>query len=95
MQLRPYQQDAIDALIEDLATTRQGNPIVALPTGTGKSVIIAEFVRAAFAERGKNLKIIMLTHVKELIAQNFEKLLKVWPTVPAGIYSAGLQTQMG
>lgn len=89
MQLRPYQQDAIDALIEDLAA-RQGNPIVALPTGTGKSVIIAEFVRAAFAERGNSLKIIMLTHVKELIAQNFEKLLKVWSTVPAGIYSAGL-----
>jgi len=89
MQLRPYQQDAIDSLIEDLAT-RQGNPIVALPTGTGKSVIIAEFVRAAFAERGNSLKIIMLTHVKELIAQNFEKLLKVWPTVPARIYSAGL-----
>jgi DNA repair protein RadD len=34
--------------------------------------------------------VMMLTHRKELIAQNYEKLLTVWPEAPAGIYSAGL-----
>lgn len=32
----------------------------------------------------------MLTHVKELIEQNYEKLIQLWPLAPAGIYSAGL-----
>jgi DNA repair protein RadD len=32
----------------------------------------------------------LLTHVKELIQQNYEKLLALWPFCPAGIYSAGL-----
>jgi DNA repair protein RadD len=32
----------------------------------------------------------MLTHVKELIAQNAEKMRQHWPNCPLGIYSAGL-----
>jgi DNA repair protein RadD len=31
-----------------------------------------------------------LTHRKELISQNLDKLMAVWPTAPAGVYSAGL-----
>lgn len=33
----------------------------------------------------------MITHVKELIAQNAEELYKLWPEAPIGIYSAGLK----
>jgi DNA repair protein RadD len=32
----------------------------------------------------------ILTHVKELIQQNLDKLLQLWPTAPAGVYSAGI-----
>jgi len=32
----------------------------------------------------------MLTHVKELIAQNAEKLISCWPNAPLGIWSASL-----
>ena len=32
----------------------------------------------------------MLTHVRELIAQNAEKMRLHWPNAPMGIYSAGL-----
>lgn len=35
----------------------------------------------------------MLTHVKELIEQNAQKLMAVWPTAPLGIYSAGLNSR--
>jgi DNA repair protein RadD len=35
-------------------------------------------------------RIILATHVKELIAQNYQALLRMWPSAPAGIYSAGL-----
>ena len=32
-----------------------------------------------------------LTHVKELIGQNYKTLLRMWPQAPAGIYSSGLR----
>jgi DNA repair protein RadD len=57
---------------------------------TGKSVIIAELLRRSFFA-WEDQRVLVLTHVKELLAQNFEKLLALWPTAPAGIYSAGLK----
>jgi DNA repair protein RadD len=35
-------------------------------------------------------RVLVITHVKELIAQNYEKLKLLWPEAPAGIYSAGI-----
>lgn len=89
--LRPYQRAAIDALYGYFAEN-VGNPLVVLPTGTGKSVVIAEFVRGAM-EAYPDTRILCLTHVKELIAQNFAALLRLWPAAPAGIYSAGLNSR--
>lgn len=57
---------------------------------TGKSVVIADFLEQVFRYYPSQ-KIMVLTHVKELIEQNYEKLLAVWPEAPAGIYSAGLK----
>jgi DNA repair protein RadD len=88
MELRGYQRAAIDALY-DYFGQHTGNPLVVMPTGTGKSVVIAGFVREALHVYPET-RILMLTHVKELIAQNFQALLRIWPQAPAGIYSAGL-----
>ena len=89
MQLRDYQFDAVDAPLNYFMEGGTGHPIVAMPTGTGKSVVIASFVKKIFQLYSKQ-RVMMLTHVKELIEQNFEKFMAVWPTAPAGIYSAGL-----
>lgn len=83
-----FQRDAIAALYAYFAE-KDGNPIVAMPTGTGKSVVIAVFVHGVLMQWPWQ-RIIILTHVKELIEQNYQRLLEVWPTAPAGIYSAGL-----
>lgn len=88
IQTRDYQEAAIEALFRYL-DTNEGNPIVALPTGTGKSVVIAEFVRRAL-DRYPWLRVASLTHVKELIEQNVKTLLRLWPSAPVGVYSAGL-----
>lgn len=88
MDVRPYQLDALRALWQFLQRPEGGHPIVAMPTGTGKSIVIGEFVRGTVQHT--NARVLMLTHVKELIDQNFQKLLAVWPTAPAGVYSAGL-----
>jgi DNA repair protein RadD len=88
LSLRPYQRAAIDALY-DYFGGNTGNPLVVMPTGTGKSVVIAGFIREAIAAYA-DTRVLVLTHVKELIQQNFMALLRAWPEAPAGIYSAGL-----
>ncbi len=57
---------------------------------TGKSVVIARFLQSVF-HYYPNQKIMVLTHVKELIEQNHAKLMAIWPNAPAGIHSAGLK----
>jgi DNA repair protein RadD len=88
LSLRPYQRAAIEALYDYFAAS-VGNPLIVMPTGTGKSVVIAGFTREAIAAYG-DTRVLVLTHVKELIQQNFMALLRAWPEAPAGIYSAGL-----
>lgn len=89
MKLRYYQEESVSSIFEYFDNGGVGNPVLALPTGTGKSVIIAEFVRRAL-EIWPNQRFMMITHVKELITQNAEKLKILWPNAPVGIYSAGL-----
>lgn len=87
---RWYQKDAENAIFEYFQKGNKGNPIVAMPTATGKSVVIASFIKTVL-QNWQDQKIMMLTHVKELISQNAEKLVSIWPTAPIGIHSAGLK----
>lgn len=89
MKPRWYQYGAVDATWDYFTQHETGNPVLALPTGTGKSVVIAMMVKRAL-EEDRACRIIKLTHRKELIQQNFEKLISIWPLAPAGIFSAGL-----
>lgn len=89
MQLRDYQRSAIDSLYLWFQG-QKGNPLLVLPTGSGKSVIIGAFVQEV-VERWPDQRVLMLTHVKELIEQNAGKLAALWPEAPMGIYSASLK----
>lgn len=100
-QLRYYQEEAVESLFtffdEHGGTDAAGkpvkaNPLVCLPTGTGKSLVIGEFSRRAMV-RYPGTRIFMATHVKELIKQNAAKLQAIWPLAPLGIYSAGLKAR--
>jgi len=86
--LRPYQRGAVDALYT-YWQRGGGNGLVVLPTGAGKSLVIATLCREILSVWPK-LRIGIVTHVKELIAQNAQELLRLWPEAPVGIYSAGL-----
>ena len=86
-ELRWYQEEAIDSLMN---YNYQHNPLLALPTGSGKSIVIAEFIKRALIAY-PTTRVMMLTHVKELVQQNAEKLKSVWQQAPLGIYSAGLK----
>jgi DNA repair protein RadD len=87
--LRWFQSEAVGSIYQYYASGATGNPIVALPTGTGKSVVIAEFLRGIL-QNWPFQRVMCLTHVKELIDQNSKKMLDHWPEAPVGIYSAGL-----
>lgn len=87
---RAYQNECVDSIFQYFVTHPVGNPVCALPTGTGKSVIIAKFLHRVFTYY-PNQKVMVLTHVKELIAQNYKKLMQYWPGAPAGINSSGLR----
>lgn len=86
---RDYQAHAIDR-VWDYFIHNTGNPVVAMPTGTGKSVVIGGFMHRAF-DAFPQMSALMLTHVKELIQQNADRLLDMWPQAPLGIHSAGLK----
>lgn len=89
MQLRDYQKYAVECLMNFDYQMGTKVPLVAAPTGVGKSLMIAGFIKALFDAYG-SVKILVLADVKELLEQNHEKLLALWPSGPAGIYSAGL-----
>jgi len=78
--LRPYQQEAVDAVIRCFRS--QNEPaLVVLPTGAGKSLVISELARMATG------RVLVLAHVKELVEQNYAKYAGVRE---ASIFSAGL-----
>src|SRR5215217_2609632 len=79
--LRDYQQSAVDSVIKFFKKKREPAVIV-LPTGAGKSLVIAELARIA---RGR---VLVLAHVKELVEQNHEKYESYG--LSAGIFSASL-----
>lgn len=89
---RWYQDEADFAIYDYFAKGNTGNPVVAMPTGTGKSLVIGRFASKVL-QTWPNQRLMMLTHVKELIEQNADKLRSLWPQAPLGIYSAGLNSR--
>jgi DNA repair protein RadD len=88
IKLRDYQRDAVDSVF-DYWRKEDGSPLIVLPTGAGKSIVIATFIRELL-ENYPDMRILCVTHVKELLTQNAMELLGIWPFAPVGFYSAGL-----
>lgn len=82
---RYYQQESNDAAW-DYLRNETGSPLIVLPTGAGKSLVIAMLAKQAVAY---SARVIVLQHRKELIQQNAEKI-ELLTGMPVGKYSAGL-----
>ncbi|TOL27403.1 DEAD/DEAH box helicase [Vibrio parahaemolyticus] len=79
--LRPYQADSVKAVIHYFR--KHSTPaVIVLPTGAGKSLVIAELARLA---KGR---LLVLAHVKELVEQNHAKYEGYG--LKGAIFSAGL-----
>lgn len=80
-QLRPYQSESITIGVEFLQSKSNDNAVIILPTGAGKSIVIANLVAPL---EGKT---IILQPSKEILEQNHEKYSKYGK---ASIYSASV-----
>jgi DNA repair protein RadD len=87
-ELRDYQRDAVDAVYEYWRRGRGMRPYVEVPTGGGKSLIIAHIARDVVEAEGR---VLVVAHRKELVGQNAAELREAWDDAPIGIYSAGLR----
>jgi len=88
MKLRPYQQDAINCAYQYLRG-HDDNPVIVIPTGGGKTLVIAKICKDAVSQWDG--RVLIIAHVKELLEQAADKLNTICPEIKAGLYSAGLK----
>jgi len=88
MQLRDYQQAAVDAVYGYLRE-HDGNPCIVLPVGSGKSWVIAQMATDTVSRWGG--RALIVTHSAELVEQDADKILRLCPDLDLGIYCAGMR----
>ena len=89
MKLRHYQESAVEGILDYTASGKEKGLLV-IPTGCGKSLIISELCKRIINEY-PYVRIAVCTHSQELVQQNHEEILSIWPECPAGIFSSGLK----
>ncbi|MFA5715701.1 MAG: DEAD/DEAH box helicase [Candidatus Paceibacterota bacterium] len=89
MILRDYQSEAVDAIFNCWDKGVNKDLLISSPTGSGKSVIIAELIRR-LVEGWPEIRIIVITDSRELIVQNKNALNLHAKKISTGVFSAGL-----
>ena len=92
MILRDYQTDAVNAVFQWWDRGTGKNCLVCSPTGSGKSVIIAELVRQ-IVTGWPDTRVMVIVDSRELIAQNCKTLNIHAPNIKTGVYSSGLDSR--
>jgi superfamily II DNA or RNA helicase len=82
LHLRDYQLEAVEA-VQAAAERGVRRPLVALPTGTGKTVVFSELIR----RRGG--RALVIAHRDELLEQARDKLRVVDPDLRVGVVQGG------
>lgn len=83
--LRSYQEETVRKMLWGI--TLDGNGLVSIPTGGGKTHIIAEFVKRL----GK--PVLILVPSKELLEQDLKKLQAVVASQDIGVFSASMNSK--
>jgi len=86
---RWYQEEAKDAILKDIVDS---NPIIAVPTGAGKTVIMGSFIYE-FIKLYPIANILVVANVKEILEQNYKALQEFFPNIKIGLYSSGLDSK--
>lgn len=85
-ELRDYQKEASDAAVKFFSSFTKRNSMIVLPTGSGKSLVIADIAYRL------NAPVVIFQPSKEILAQNFLKLQSygVWD---CSVYSASFNSK--
>ena len=81
--LRDYQRDASNAAVKAFLTKKGNNGLLILPTGAGKSLVIADIASKI------NGPLLVFQPSKEILEQNFAKL-QSYDILDCGVYSASV-----
>jgi DNA repair protein RadD len=88
VELRDYQRDAVSRTLSWLAV-RRCNPLIVIPPGGGKSLVIADLVRSII-EMNPEARVLVPTHRRELVQQDAAELKAHVPGIDMGVCSASL-----
>lgn len=75
--LRPYQQEALDAIKADFR--KQPNVLLQAATGAGKTILFSALIRDFMTQYPGQMHIMIAAHRQTLVQQAYDKLLRVWP----------------
>lgn len=91
LKLRDYQTEAVHTTLYKWLPEKVGNPLIKMPTGTGKGLCIAETARivTSFPDQ----RVIVATHSQELVEQDYLEYMEICPFANAGIFCAGLNSR--
>lgn len=84
---RWYQKEAVEAVFKYFTSSPGHNPLIVCPTGAGKSLILSK-ITERLVDEGR--RILIISHVEQIILQNYKTLVSILPKQLIGIYAASL-----
>ena len=89
MEMRWYQKKAVEAFWDNARRYPNDDPMLVLPTGAGKTIVMAYIIAEAVKW---GMQVLVLARTKELIDQNQVKFEMCFPEMQnmTGVYCAGL-----
>jgi len=92
MESRWYQITATKALMKSLED-KDCHPIVVAPTGSGKSLMICDFIDQYLTKNPAD-NVLVLSHVKEILRQDYDALEEYFERfIDIGLYSSGMKSR--
>ena len=90
--MRAYQEQAIDSVLKYFQKGNKGHPLVVLPTGAGKTHVLGGLCKRIY-DKYPNESVLILSHVQEILQQDYNTLQQYLPWDKIGLYSAGLSSK--
>ena len=87
MILRDYQTHAIETAFSALYDVN--STLISAAVGAGKTLIQAGFIKRVISDHPQ-ARFLATVHTRELVSQNMQAMLRIWPQAPIGVNSAAL-----
>lgn len=89
LELRWFQDECAKEMLQAIIDDPTCHPVAAMPTASGKSLAICEFINK-YLSHFPFANVLILSHVKEILKQDYTDLCGYFAGFKIGLYSAGL-----